>query len=134
MPVDSSRSRRKYSAELLYDRDCGFCVRSAEFLRRIDRKDRVQITALQSPGGPEHFGVSLDQALEQAWALDSRGELHGGAAAINAALGGVVGVRLPLLIYRIPGIRHLQDRVYRWVAANRYRLPGHGGTCEIQEH
>ncbi|KAA0021177.1 thiol-disulfide oxidoreductase DCC family protein [Antrihabitans cavernicola] len=131
MPVSSTAAQRKYSAELLYDRDCGFCVKSAHFLQRIDRRGRVRIVALQQAGATERFGVSRDQALEQAWALDSRGERHAGAGAVNAVLSGAIGTRLPLLIYRLPGIRQLQDRVYRWVADNRYRLPGRGGTCAI---
>lgn len=117
--------------ELLYDRDCGFCVRCADLLRRIDRKDRVRVVALQDPGAVDHFGVTHEQAVEQAWALDSRGGRHGGAAAINVALGGVLRTRLPYLFYRLPGVRQVQDRIYRWVADNRYRLPGRGGSCAV---
>ncbi|WP_037176189.1 thiol-disulfide oxidoreductase DCC family protein [Rhodococcus sp. UNC363MFTsu5.1] len=120
-----------YTVELLFDRDCGFCVRSAEFLGRIDRRGRVSTFALQQRGAPERFGVDTDAALEQAWAVDSRGDRYAGAGAINAALSGVLGTRIPLFVYRIWGVRQLQDRVYRWVAANRHRLPGKGGSCAV---
>ncbi|MGW6375635.1 thiol-disulfide oxidoreductase DCC family protein [Rhodococcus sp. NPDC055112] len=120
-----------YTVELLFDRDCGFCVRSANFLDRIDRRGRVSTVALQQRGAPERFGVDTEAALEQAWAVDSRGDRYAGAGAINAALSGVLGTRIPLFVYRIWGIRQLQDRLYRWVAANRHRLPGKGGSCAV---
>ncbi|MBJ8344174.1 thiol-disulfide oxidoreductase DCC family protein [Antrihabitans sp. YC2-6] len=119
-------------AELLYDRDCGFCVKSANFLARIDRRGRVNMTALQEKGAPERFGLTLDQALEQVWATDSHGTRYGGAGAVNLVFGAALGTRIPLYIYKIPGIRWVQDAVYRWVAANRYRLPGKGGTCAVE--
>ncbi|MBJ8340633.1 DUF393 domain-containing protein [Antrihabitans sp. YC3-6] len=123
---------RTYAAEFLYDRDCGFCMKCLGVLHRIDRRDRVRTLALQDPGAPEHFGVTEEQAYDRAWAHDARGELYSGAGAINAALSGVLGTRIPLYVYKIPGIRWLQDTAYRWVAANRYRLPGKGGSCAVE--
>lgn len=120
-----------YTVELLFDRDCGFCVYCVGWLRRLDRRGRVTATALQQPGAPERFGVSRDEALERAWAVDSRGDRYAGAGAVNAALSGVVGSRIPLYIYRVPGIRQAQDLAYRMVAANRHRLPGRGGSCAV---
>ncbi|GAA4489092.1 hypothetical protein GCM10023094_50110 [Rhodococcus olei] len=126
------RSRgRPYPVELLYDRDCGFCVWCARWLARLDRHGRVTATPLQTRGAPERFGVSVDEALEQAWALDADGRRHAGAGAIDAALSALLGTRIPLRVYRIPGIRQLQDALYRLVARNRHRLPGRGGSCAV---
>ncbi|TQF74142.1 DUF393 domain-containing protein [Rhodococcus spelaei] len=121
----------RFTVELLYDRDCGFCVRSAALLARLDRRGRVKVVPLQQAGAPAHFGVTTDQALEQAWALDSSGGRHHGAGAVNAALSGVLGSRIPLYFYRIWGIRQIQDAAYRTVATNRHRLPGKGGSCAV---
>ena len=41
-----------------------------------------------------------------------------------------LGTRLPLTLHRVPGIKFLQERVYRWVAAHRYRFPGTTPHCE----
>ncbi len=120
-----------HRVELLYDRDCGFCVWCVGTLARLDRRGRVTVTALQTPGAPQRFGVSVDAALEQAWARAADGERFGGAGAVNAALGGALGTRIPLWVYRIPGIRQLQDGLYRLVARNRHRLPGRGGSCAV---
>ncbi|MFE3289660.1 thiol-disulfide oxidoreductase DCC family protein [Rhodococcus sp. NPDC059234] len=126
------RTASRYTVELLYDRDCGFCVRCAALLERLDRRGRVAVVPLQQAGAPARFGVTTDEALDQAWAQDSRGGRHHGAGAINAALSGVLGTRIPLYVYRIWGIRQLQDAAYRAVARNRYRLPGRGGSCALE--
>ena len=62
--------------------------------------------------------------------LDASGAVYAGAEAADAAVSVAIGTRVPLLIYRTPGIRHVQDAVYRWVAANRYRFPGETPYCE----
>ncbi|MFC4603416.1 thiol-disulfide oxidoreductase DCC family protein [Rhodococcus kronopolitis] len=120
-----------YTVELLFDRDCGFCVFCVGWLRRLDRRGRVTAVPLQQPGAVERFGVSADEALERAWAVDSRGDRHAGAGAINAALSGILGGRIPLWFYRVWGVRQVQDALYRLVARNRHRLPGRGGSCAI---
>lgn len=67
---------------------------------------------------------------EMSWWLDDSGEVYGGAEAINAALSAALGTRLPLLIYRVPGMRAVQEAVYRWVADHRYRFHGTTPYCE----
>jgi predicted DCC family thiol-disulfide oxidoreductase YuxK len=49
---------------------------------------------------------------------------------MNAALSAAIGTRLPLTLYRIPGIRFVQEAIYRWVAANRYRFRGTTPYCQ----
>ena len=68
--------------------------------------------------------------MEQIWWLDASGEVYGGAEAANAAVSAAVGTSLPLLVYRVPGMRSVQDAVYRWVAEHRYRFPGATPYCE----
>ena len=48
----------------------------------------------------------------------------------TAALSVALGTRLPLRIYRVPGIRFIQNAVYRWIADHRYRFPGTTPYCE----
>ncbi|MDG3011786.1 DUF393 domain-containing protein [Rhodococcus sp. D2-41] len=124
--------RSGYRVELLYDADCGFCMRALAVLRRIDRHGRVSARALQEPGACEYFGVDEQQALAAAWAREPDGRRHRGAGALNAALSAAVGTRLPLWVYRLPGIRAAQDAGYRWVADNRHRLPGGSAACSAR--
>lgn len=116
---------------LLYDGDCGFCQKCLNGLTRLDRANRIEATPLQDPGAPETFGVTMDEATEAVWSIGPDGVRRRGADAIAAALSAALGVGLPLLIYRLPGIRQIADIVYAKVAANRYRLPGSTGTCAI---
>ena len=116
---------------LLYDADCGFCTQAVGVLGRIDRRRRVRILALQSEDARRHFRLTEELALQQVWALDARGRRYGGAEAVNVVLSAALGFPGPLWFYRLPGVRWCQDRIYRAVAANRYRLPGSTGSCTL---
>jgi predicted DCC family thiol-disulfide oxidoreductase YuxK len=118
------------SGVLFFDGACGMCTRSRNFLVRLDRTGNLRTEPLQGAGAAERLGILQSQLLDSVRWLDSSGAVYSGAEAVNAALSAALGTRLPLLIYRIPGIRSLQDAVYRWVAANRYRFPGITPYCE----
>jgi predicted DCC family thiol-disulfide oxidoreductase YuxK len=115
---------------LFFDGACGMCTRSRDFLLRLDRTGYLQTAPLQRPGTAERLGISPDRLMEQVWWLDPSGQVYGGAGAVNAAVSAALGTRLPLLVYRIPGMRFFQDAVYRWVAGHRYRFPGTTPYCE----
>jgi predicted DCC family thiol-disulfide oxidoreductase YuxK len=115
---------------LFFDGACGMCTRSRNLLLKIDRTRKLQTEALQSPGTAERLGIAPSQLLESVRWLDASGAVYSGAEAANAALSSAIGTRLPLALYRIPGIRSIEDAVYRWVAANRYRFPGTTPYCQ----
>ncbi len=121
---------RLMTGTLFFDGECGMCTRSHELLLRWDRSGELRTEALQSPGAAERLGISPSQLLDAARWLDSSGEVFSGAEAANAALACAIGTRLPLLVYRSPGIRFVEDRVYRWVSANRRRFPGTTPYCQ----
>lgn len=112
---------------VVFDGRCGFCTRSTGWLHRLDRRGRVDIRPLQAPGAPESVGRTADECLERVQWLGSDGRLRSGADAVNAALSTALGTRAPLHLYRLTAVA--QDRVYTWVAANRYRLPGATPHC-----
>ena len=115
---------------LFFDGACGMCTRSRNLLLRMDRTGNVQTEALQSPGTAQRLGIAPASLLESVRWLDSSGIVYSGAEAANAALSAAIGTRIPLIIYRIPGIRSIEEAVYRWVAANRFRFPGTTPYCE----
>ena len=115
---------------LFFDGACGMCTRSRNVLVRLDRTGRIKTEPLQGPGVAQRLGIAPSQLLESVRWLDSSGAVYSGAEAVNAALSAALGTRLPLLVYRLPGIRLLQDVVYRWVASHRYRFPGTTPFCE----
>ena len=120
---------RVMTGTVFFDGECGMCTRSVDLLRKWNRTGELRTEALQSPGAAERLGIAPSRLLDAVRWLDSSGTVYSGAEAANAALASAIGIRLPLLIYRIPGIRFIEDRVYRWVAANRRRFPGTTPYC-----
>jgi predicted DCC family thiol-disulfide oxidoreductase YuxK len=115
---------------LFFDGACGMCTRSEELLLRLNRTGKLQTEPLQTPGAAERLGLTPSSLLESVRWLDSSGAVYSGAEAANAALSTAIGTKVPLLLYRIPGVRFIQDAIYRWVAAHRYRFPGTMPYCE----
>jgi predicted DCC family thiol-disulfide oxidoreductase YuxK len=115
---------------LFFDGACGMCTRSRDLLLRMDRTGNVQTETLQSPGAAERLGIAPTSLLESVRWLDASGAVYSGAEAANAAFSAAIGTRIPLAIYRIPGVRFIEEAVYRWVAANRYRFPGTTPYCQ----
>jgi predicted DCC family thiol-disulfide oxidoreductase YuxK len=122
--------KRPAGGVLFFDGACGMCTRSRDFLLKLDRTGALRTEPLQRAGTAARLGISPDQLMEQVWWLDASGEVYGGAEAANAAVSAAVGTSLPLLVYRVPGMRSVQDAVYRWVAEHRYRFPGATPYCE----
>jgi len=117
---------------LVFDGRCGMCTRLANRLARWNRAGRLRIEPFQAPGMAERLGIADDRLPESAWWLDSSGAVFAGAQAINAALSAALGTSLPLWIYRLPGVGALQNAIYRWVAAHRYRFRGVTPLCEAE--
>lgn len=115
---------------LFFDGGCGMCTRAVYRIRRLDRTGAVRIEPLQTPGAAELLGIPPTQLLDATRWLDASGAVYTGAEAMNAAVAAAVGTSLPLRIYRLPGIRFVQDALYRWVASHRYRFRGVTPHCE----
>ena len=115
---------------LFFDGACGMCTRSRDLLLRMDRTGNVQTEPLQSPGAAGRLGIAPASLLESVRWLDSSGSVYSGAEAANAALSAAIGNRIPLAVYRIPGMRFIEEGIYRWVATHRYRFPGTTPYCE----
>lgn len=129
-------SRGGSPLDVVFDGQCGVCTRAALWLEARDRRGRIRVHPSQRPGVLAEFGISEEAAKQAAWAFEAHGGAGGsamasyrGAAAINRALDVAFGTRLFLPLYRVPGIRWAQDRAYRWIAENRFRLRGVTPWC-----
>lgn len=118
------------SGTLFFDGQCGMCTRSRDFLLKMNRTGDLQTEPLQGAGTAQRLGIPSAQLLESVRWLDQSGDVYSGAEAANAAVSAALGTRLPLRIYRIPGVRALENAIYRWVADHRYRFPGATPYCE----
>lgn len=118
------------SGTLFFDGNCGMCTRSVYFVDRLNRTGDLRIDTLQSDGLAARLGVAPSTVLDSAKFLDDAGDVYAGAEAMNAAVSAALGSSLPLRLYRIPGIRALQNAIYRWIAGHRYRFPGTTPHCQ----
>ena len=109
---------------VLFDRDCGICVATADRLRRWDREDRLELLALQEAAGDARplvravvAGHSLHAELH---ALDpSSGAVRSGGRAVLEIASRLPGGRVPALLGRIPPAAWVIGVVYALVARNR---------------
>ncbi|HJQ18809.1 MAG TPA: DUF393 domain-containing protein [Gemmatimonadaceae bacterium] len=114
---------------LVFDGMCKVCNRLANLLRKWDSGRSIEVVPSQAPGVTARFPWIPARAYTQAIQLvGPGGETWQGASAIEQLLGILPRGRLISWIFRIPYVRVLADRVYRWFARNRYRL-GCGEHC-----
>lgn len=116
------------AGRLVFDGECGFCTRCVGWVRRLDRNGRIDLRPYQRDGAPESVGVTVEQCRDAVQWLGPDGVRRSGADAVNAALSTALGTSVPTLIYRATA--GAQERVYRWLAARRGRLPGVVPHCQ----
>lgn len=117
---------------VVYDGHCRVCGRLANVLRRWDTRHQLEIVPSQAPGVSARFPWIPARAYQESLQLiGPGGDTVQGAAAIERLLdvlprGGIIG-----WLFKIPFVRPLADRFYRWFARHRYRL-GCGEHCQYR--
>jgi len=115
---------------LLFDGSCHFCTACAELLRLLNWRHCLQCLPFQAPDVPQSYGLTVAQCEQTAWAISADGHVYQGAQAVSAALDAIVPLPFFLFLYRFPGIKQMEDKVYAWVANNRRFFPGIRPYCE----
>lgn len=119
---------------LFFDGDCAFCSKSVRRVFRLDRRKNITFAPLQGELSRE-IGFSHHAAKDGGTMVllresDGKAFIHSDAwIELANALGGPW--RIFAATRLIPKV--LRDAVYRWVAANRYRLMGKSDTCEMPD-
>jgi predicted DCC family thiol-disulfide oxidoreductase YuxK len=112
---------------LVYDADCGYCTRSADF---VSARSDVEVAPWQSLELDE-VGLTEEQVSSAAYWLEGDDTLRG-ARAVAAALRscgpgwGLLGRAIDL-----PPVRPFAAAGYAVVARYRYRLPGGTDACRV---
>jgi predicted DCC family thiol-disulfide oxidoreductase YuxK len=111
---------------LIYDANCALCEATKNFLARWDRRHSIRYLHFQENQAgallPHLAGVDH---LEAMYFLDKEGKsFHGMEAAREILRYLPLGLPLAWLFY-LPGVPFLADRLYIWIARNRYFWFGH---------
>jgi predicted DCC family thiol-disulfide oxidoreductase YuxK len=103
------------------------------FLRKWDRNRELEIIASQAPGVRARFPWIPQRAYAESVQVirTSDGMTWQAAAALEELLKVLPKGRLFAWLFKIPFMRPLADRLYRWVARNRYRM-GCGEHCAVR--
>jgi predicted DCC family thiol-disulfide oxidoreductase YuxK len=120
---------------VLYDGTCNLCRASVLRVRRMDPRARIDLLDLHDASMATRFPqVNIDEAMRLMQAVDPRGHVYSGAdawARIGLAL---PGWKLIAWLLLVPGIHFIAQRVYAWIARNRYRWSREAcedGTCAL---
>ena len=118
-------------AVVIYDGQCEFCTRQAHRMAGGGRS--IVLRSFHDPGVLDDYpGLTFEMCMEGMKLIDPHGKIFDGAEAVIHA----IAIRhrfagaIPLLLYNTPGVRWIADRVYAWVARNRYRIMGRSEECE----
>lgn len=114
---------------ILFDAQCVLCSANAQFVLRHDRRRRFRLAAMQDTTGAALFrrhGIDPNNP-------DTILVVYGDHVLrdSDAVIAIYTGLGWP---WRVAGVASLvprrpRDRIYRWVARNRYRLFGRRSTC-----
>lgn len=117
---------------ILFDGVCNLCDNTVQFIIRHDKKDTFRFVALQSDLGQEIINyIKLDTSKTDSIVLYEPGKAYyyKAEAALNiaTALGGVYSLMGAFKI--LP--KWLSNKVYDYVARNRYKWYGKKDACMI---
>lgn len=119
---------------IVYDGFCKVCTRLAGKLQRWDRNKQMEIVSSQTPGLHARFPWIPEKAYSDSLQfIGPGGRTLQAAEAVEAILRLLPRGKWIAWIFKLPLVHGIADRVYRWIARNRYRL-GCGEHCQLQKH
>lgn len=115
------------------DAECAICSWGARMIHRLDRAQTTGICPIQTPLGAallRHYGLTPDDPTS--WLFIDQGRAYSDFDAVIYAgrLFGGWG-RVCTLLACLP--KPVRDRLYFWVARNRYRVFGRADMCALPD-
>jgi predicted DCC family thiol-disulfide oxidoreductase YuxK len=118
-------------AVVIFDGQCEFCRAQAE--RLAGGSPVIRLRSFHDEGVLDDYpDLTFEMCMESMKLIERDGTMYDGAEALLRALAirrRALG-KIPLTLYRVPGVRWIVDRAYAWIAKNRYRIMGRSETCE----
>lgn len=122
------------AATVLYDGQCPLCLKSVLWLKRLDWLHRLRCLDARDPANVPAVEPPLELArmLEEMHLVAPSGQVYHGFAAFRWMAWRLPALTLLAPFLYLPGVPTLGQKVYLWVARNRYDLvPCHEGLCTI---
>lgn len=118
---------------LVFDGDCAICSTLARFVERaIRRQESDFVVAPWQEVDLAALGLTEAACIEALQWVARNGQISSAQNAVARTLwAGHLWWRPFAAIIATPGINHLAGVIYRWVAANRHRLPGGTPACSM---
>jgi predicted DCC family thiol-disulfide oxidoreductase YuxK len=118
---------------VIYDGDCQVCSRLVKLLTKWDRNHELEIIPSQKPGVQQRFPwIPARSYVDSIQVIrNADGKTWQAADALEQLLNALPKGRLISWLFKIPFVRPLVDRFYRWFARNRYRF-GCGDHCAVR--
>jgi predicted DCC family thiol-disulfide oxidoreductase YuxK len=122
---------RRYT--VIYDGHCRICSRMVKWLAKWDGNHELEIIASQDRAVRERFPwIPTRSYVESVQVIRTRdGKTWQAAAALEELFTVLPKGRLISWLFKIPFVRPLVDKFYRWFARNRYRM-GCGEHCAVR--
>ena len=106
---------------VLFDGGCPLCRRTVRIIRALDWNDRLQFVDATNAEARAFFAPTLTEreVMIEMYVIDEHGRLHGGFEGYLQIARVVPLLWVLGLIGRLPGIRQLGHKIYKFIAANR---------------
>jgi predicted DCC family thiol-disulfide oxidoreductase YuxK len=115
------------------DGECALCSGTARVIARLDKRGEFRICPIQSDLGQailRHYG--LDHGNPESWIYLVDGNAFASLDAVIEAGTRLGGLGWLLMAFKaLP--RPIRDRLYRWIARNRYAVFGRTQMCAIPD-
>ncbi len=122
-------------AVVLYDGDCPFCRKSVGILKKLDWLGRLAYQSAREPDRLPPSAVPLDpqRLIEEMHVLTpDRQRAYAGYRAFRWIAWRLPATWLVAPFLDLPGVPWLGNKVYRWVAKNRFQIvPCDEGGCPV---
>lgn len=117
---------------ILFDGICNLCNSSVSFIQKRDKNNRFEFVALQSAKGKELMNIfRIPKGTDSLILIQQKSVFMETNAVIE------ITKQLPIpwkwfSIFRVIP-ENWRNRIYRWVAKNRYRWFGKNNVCSFQQ-
>jgi predicted DCC family thiol-disulfide oxidoreductase YuxK len=109
---------------VLYDGECGFCLRWAGFWKATLERRGFAVDALQSDWVAQQLDMPIEELLHDIRLLNPDGTLVSGADVYLSVMRRFWLVWPLYVLFRLPGFNAIMKFGYRWFAKNRYCISG----------